>query len=451
MKLIEILTYIDFKTRSQSFSNLSNEEILSVIDDYYNNELTVSGIKLKYSVNFKGNSIRNELPKLNFGDECRFCKTRLYVLLPTKTDYQNLLKKNNLVSILETKSKCVECGHLESDSCTCFNCTVEKRNKIFESYNQSVAIESMNFNLLERLQIATIMQGFNLSVENPDILSNEEFYHKSRGNQLLFFSNSYPKEEIKKLRDIGVVHVSPRSPIDAFLTDSDIKREEKYQGNKFPEVFYTNKVRYSFQFNDIDWFEELKFLNNVKVDEIEIIRVCKYIAENELLKLFKEHFESYHFEYKSSFSNESSLEQENLIRTVIKNLLAKYPPSKVYHILYKGIDKAVQHKKKYGITNFRDNHIQFVIFYGINSWLKYNENNISDFDFPWFSTKSLITKLFVDRILQDSNWFYTLIPVPKIEIIENDFLEYFKSLSNENRDSLLKRLYEINRLIEYLS
>ncbi|HEL2387632.1 TPA: hypothetical protein TZS90_001080, partial [Streptococcus suis] len=131
--------------------------------------------------------------------------------------------------------------------------------------------------------------------------------------------------------------------------------------------------------------------------------------------------------------------------------LAKYPPSKVYHILYKGIDKAVQHKKKYGITNFRDNHIQFVIFYGINSWLKYNENNISDFDFPWFSTKSLITKLFVDRILQDSNWFYTLIPVPKIEIIENDFLEYFKSLSNENRDSLLKRLYEINRLIEYLS
>ncbi|HFR3906741.1 TPA: hypothetical protein ACHVIH_001585, partial [Streptococcus suis] len=138
MKLIEILTYIDFKTRSQSFSNLSNEEILSVIDDYYNNELTVSGIKLKYSVNFKGNSIRNELPKLNFGDECRFCKTRLYVLLPTKTDYQNLLKKNNLVSILETKSKCVECGHLESDSCTCFNCTVEKRNKIFESYNQSV-------------------------------------------------------------------------------------------------------------------------------------------------------------------------------------------------------------------------------------------------------------------------------------------------------------------------
>lgn len=121
-------------------------------------------------------------------------------------------------------------------------------------------------------------------------------------------------------------------------------------------------MRYSFQFNDIDWFEELKFLNNVKADEIEIIRVWKYIAENELLKLFKEHFESYHFEYKSSFSNESSLEQENLIRTVIKNLLAKYPPSKVYHILYKGIDKAVQHKKKYGITNFRDNHIQFVIF-----------------------------------------------------------------------------------------
>ncbi|HEM2886180.1 TPA: hypothetical protein U0676_001982, partial [Streptococcus suis] len=209
-------------------------------------------------------------------------------------------------------------------------------------------IEFNNLNLLERLQIATIMQGFNLSIENPDILSNEEFNKNSRGNQLLFFSNSYPKEEIKTLREMGIVHVSPRSPLDAFPTDSDLEKEEEYQGYKFPEVFYPYKVRYSFQFNDMDWFEELKFLNNVKVDEIEVVRIWEYIAENELLKLFKEHFEGYHFEYESNFSTEISIERETLIRTLIKNLLVKYPPSKIYHILYKGIDKAVQHQKKYG-------------------------------------------------------------------------------------------------------
>ncbi|HFU4464150.1 TPA: hypothetical protein ACGO9X_001449 [Streptococcus suis] len=448
MRFSEILTYIDFRTKSQSFNNLSDEDILDFIDDYYNNELSVLDIKIKYSINFKGNSIRNELPKLNLGERCRFCKTQSYILLPTKTEYQNLLKKNNLSSILEIKSECSDCKHLEEDSCTCFNCTIEKRDKIFKNYNQSVEIDFNNLNLLERLKIATIMQGFNLSIENPDILSNEEFNKNSRGNQLLFFSNSYPKEEIKTLREMGIVHVSPRSPLDAFPTDSDLEKEEEYQGYKFPEVFYPYKVRYSFQFNDMDWFEELKFLNNVKVDEIEVVRIWEYIAENELLKLFKEHFESYHFEYESNFSTEISIERETLIRTLIKNLLVKYPPSKIYHILYKGIDKAVQHQKKYGITHFRDNHVQFVISYGINSWLKYNENNIRDFDFPWSSTKSLITELFVDKIFQNSNWFYTLIPVQQIEVIENDFLEYFKSLSNENRALLLKRLYEIHKLIE---
>ena len=145
------------------------------------------------------------------------------------------------------------------------------------------------------------------------------------------------------------------------------------------------------------------------------------MAEKELFKLFDYQFrEEFHFEYSSGYSEKDENKAKQLIKTEIKNLLFEYSPSKVYCILYQGVKKAVTHKQKYGMTHYRDNQVQFVISYGIKSWLKYNEERISDYDYPWTSEMSLVSTLFFKNILQNDEWFYNLIPIDKVEIIEQD-------------------------------
>ena len=96
------------------------------------------------------------------------------------------------------------------------------------------------------------------------------------------------------------------------------------------------------------------------------------------------------------------------------------------------------------MTHYRDNQVQFVISYGIKSWLKYNEERISDYDYPWTLEMSLVSTLFFKNILQIDEWFYNLIPIDKVEIIEQDIVEYIRGLSQEKQLSLLEKLSSIS-------
>lgn len=271
-------------------------------------------------------------------------------------------------------------------------------------------------------------------------------YHKC------FFDGNYPIDEIYFLKEKNILEISPRSSITAFCSNKEIKQDPKFANEKFPNVFYKTRVRFSFQNlknvyseKDEHWFSNFKFLTNLKFTETEINQLWLELAEKELFKLFDYQFrEEFHFEYSLGYSEKDENKAKQLIKTEIKNLLFKYSPSKVYCILYQGVKKAVTHKQKYGMTHYRDNQVQFVISYGIKSWLKYNEERISDYDYPWTLEMSLVSTLFFKNILQNDEWFYNLIPIDKVEIIEQDFVEYFRGLSQEKQLSLLEKLSSIS-------
>lgn len=264
----------------------------------------------------------------------------------------------------------------------------------------------------------------------------------------MFFDGNYPIDEIYFLKEKNILEISPRSSTTAFCSNKEIKQDPKFANEKFPNVFYKTRVRFSFQNlknvyseKDEHWFSNFKFLTNLKFTETEINQLWLELAEKELFKLFDYQFrEEFHFEYSSGYSEKDENKAKQLIRTEIKNLLFEYSPSKVYCILYQGVKKAVTHKQKYGMTHYRDNQVQFVISYGIKSWLKYNEERISDYDYPWTSEMSLVSTLFFKNILQNDEWFYNLIPIDKVEIIEQDFMEYFCGLSREKQLLLLEKL-----------
>lgn len=455
---LEILNHIDFDTKGDAFFDFNNYDMEEIIRDYYENGLNFNEIISKYSLSTTPSKIREQLPKIRTSNICEHCSKIQIKLLPLRTEYHQLIKLNELHLFLEGDSKCSACGHISgSHSCTCFTCNLEKKELLFATYNLEKARNITDFGLREHLYLATLLQGFNITKAGQDIPAMSKYSRDYEYSKLFsgYEENQYPYKQIEHLKNLGILTVSPRSSLEAFVSDEEIKQEGKFSDAKFPSVYYPIKVDYSLQnielnyaVEDENWLEKFKFLQCGQFTDTEVNTLWIELVELELLDLFSERFIEYHFEYVSGFSNKAELENERkeLIRTEIRNLLAIYRPSQVWCILYKGIDTAIKHQKKYGLTHFRDNHVQYVISYGINSYLKRNKEYIVAYDYPWNAELSLIAKLFFSKILKNDNWFNTMIPVNEPDIIETEFFDYFHKLSLQRKSMILERLAAIAKL-----
>ena len=449
--MIKFLRNIDYSTKGDVLSGFTDEVVKNILIDYYQNNLKLNEIIKKYSIHTIASNLRKEFPKVSTSFICEICDEEKYIQLPTKTDYNKLVNNDQLDNYFVQDNRCFSCGHKNNDDdCSCDYCSKEKRQKILDTYFLEEIRYISGFGLREQLYLSTILQGFNISEDEFDIPSFSEI--KNQKLPQMFFDGNYPIDEIYFLKEKNILEISPRSSTTAFCSNKEIKQDPKFANEKFPNVFYKTRVRFSFQNlknvyseKDEHWFSNFKFLTNLKFTETEINQLWLELAEKELFKLFDYQFrEEFHFEYSLGYSEKDENKAKQLIRTEIKNLLFEYSPSKVYCILYQGVKKAVTHKQKYGMTHYRDNQVQFVISYGIKSWLKYNEERISDYDYPWTLEMSLVSTLFFKNILQNDEWFYNLIPIDKVEIIEQDFVEYFRGLSQEKQLSLLEKLSSIS-------
>ena len=449
--MLEFFRNIDYSTKGEVLSGFTDEVVKNIFIDYYQNNLKLNEIIKKYSIHTIASNLRKEFPKVSTSFICEICDEEKYIQLPTKTDYNKLVNNDQLDNYFVQDNRCFSCGHKNNDDdCSCDYCSKEKRQKILDTYFLEEIRYISGFGLREQLYLSTILQGFNISEDEFDIPSFSEI--KNQKLPQMFFDGNYPIDEIYFLKEKNILEISPRSSITAFCSNKEIKQDPKFANEKFPNVFYKTRVRFSFQNlknvyseKDEHWFSNFKFLTNLKFTETEINQLWLELAEKELFKLFDYQFrEEFHFEYSLGYSEKDENKAKQLIKTEIKNLLFKYSPSKVYCILYQGVKKAVTHKQKYGMTHYRDNQVQFVISYGIKSWLKYNEERISDYDYPWTLEMSLVSTLFFKNILQNDEWFYNLIPIDKVEIIEQDFVEYFRGLSQEKQLSLLEKLSSIS-------
>lgn len=393
--MLEFFRNIDYSTKGEVLSGFTDEVVKNILIDYYQNNLKLNEIIKKYSIHTIASNLRKEFPKVSTSFICEICDEEKYIQLPTKTDYNKLVNNDQLDNYFVQDNRCFSCGHKNNDDdCSCDYCSKEKRQKILDTYFLEEIRYISGFGLREQLYLSTILQGFNISEDEFDIPSFSEI--KNQKLPQMFFDGNYPIDEIYFLKEKNILEISPRSSITAFCSNKEIKQDPKFANEKFPNVFYKTRVRFSFQ------------------------------------------------NLKNVYSEKDENKAKQLIKTEIKNLLFKYSPSKVYCILYQGVKKAVTHKQKYGMTHYRDNQVQFVISYGIKSWLKYNEERISDYDYPWTLEMSLVSTLFFKNILQNDEWFYNLIPIDKVEIIEQDFVEYFRGLSQEKQLSLLEKLSSIS-------
>lgn len=265
--MLEFFRNIDYSTKGEVLSGFTDEVVKNILIDYYQNNLKLNEIIKKYSIHTIASNLRKEFPKVSTSFICEICDEEKYIQLPTKTDYNKLVNNDQLDNYFVQDNRCFSCGHKNNDDdCSCDYCSKEKRQKILDTYFLEEIRYISGFGLREQLYLSTILQGFNISEDEFDIPSFSEI--KNQKLPQMFFDGNYPIDEIYFLKEKNILEISPRSSITAFCSNKEIKQDPKFANEKFPNVFYKTRVRFSFQNlknvyseKDEHWFSNFKFFN----------------------------------------------------------------------------------------------------------------------------------------------------------------------------------------------
>lgn len=429
--LTDLFSLIDFDTRGEIFSHFSQHEFFIFLEDYYIRNIKLSQLIKIYNLNTTASKIRKHFPKIVLESQCEKCHYKKSLDLPIKSEFNVFCENICSADVLEDKVfKCYKCGHnQENIDCLCQYCRLEKTKLIIQSCTLSSPLELKRFGLKERLYLAVILQGLNLTNSEDYITCSRTIFPK------LFFNETFI-EEITHLYENHILVISPDSPIESFVPPSET--------GIFPSKFYIEKVYYSLynlellMGNELGWFQELKFPTTICYSVEEKKEIWEYIAISELLKLFDYQLKYNNFKYASlDFLKH---QQIDAIKNELKSLLISYSPSQIYEIIWRGIRQSIsrreQLKAQHQKIHHADNDVQFVISYGIRSILKYNKGiSLKGYDNPATENLSLITKVFFEQILKRPNWFYEKLPEKSVMI--KDILSI---LSDEEKKELINHL-----------
>lgn len=401
MKWEELLNMIDYTTRGELLFSLDESEVTQMLTDYYVGGETLSSVSNKYLDEFVSTKqFRESFPKIVNDKPCQHCGSKMVISLLVKSNLKELLEEELIFN-------CSKCGHQNNNiDCLCYYCKEMKREEIVEAYDIDEAIPIEDFNMKDRIILATILQGLNIINGDEEIISSKE-YGVNRPEAPLFMSKEYPLEEIIELIGKRILLVSPKSNLEAFVPLS--------QNDNYPNRYYPSKTKFSLKNlklnyqNNPDWFENFKYPKlNKQIDE-EVIKLWYEIAIMELTKMFNKLFSEHHFSYATNKKDRDK--EEQLVKDTLYNWLSNYSPSKVYCVIYQGFKRAIYIKSKYGLnTTHRENQVNFILAH-MESWVNQNAGAyISDYDYPYDIAISIISKIFFDQMLGTPNWFAEEIP-----------------------------------------
>lgn len=401
MKWEDLLNMIDYTTRGELLFSLDESEVTQMLTDYYVDGETLSSVSNKYLDEFVSTKqFRKSFPKIVNETPCQHCGSKMVFSLPVKSNLKKLLEEEMIFN-------CSKCGHQNNNiDCLCYYCREMKREEIVEAYDIDEAITIEDFNLKDRIILATILQGLNIISDDEEIISSTE-YEENSPEAPLFMSKKYPLEEIMELIDKRILLVSPKSGFEAFVPLS--------KNDNYPNRYYPSKTKYSLKNlklnyqNNPDWFDKFKYPKLNKSIDTEVIKLWYEIAIMELTKMFNKLFSEHHLNYATN--EEDRDKEKQLLKDTLYNWLSSYSPSEVYCVIYQGFKRAIYTKSKYGLnTTHRENQVNFILAH-MESWVNQNAGAyIKDYDYPYDIAISMVSKIFFDQMLGMPNWFTVKIP-----------------------------------------
>lgn len=324
----------------KKLEHLSEEEIDTLMNRYYNNERARDLIE-EYKIEINPSKLYTIFPPIICDDKvCTYCGKPMLIKRASKSSYR--YNTNN--------AYCVNCGHEDSHFCNCSYCqekrkvekikreeeqkkiTQKKRKLINNTYDlnkyKPIRIDELGFR--EKVFLGALLRTA-LS-EDMKIIKPLEIAERNLAPTL-----GYTKEILRRLCYNNIILVSPDSKVEAFPDSSD---EEE-----FPQVYYINKVNYVLNIEiKENYEEEIAALINPKdmneEDKSEALEIWKEIALEECLEYLNYQMDKVKFDFNPG---------EKTI-AVFKDLLEHFSVAQIYGIIYRGIANATRYYQETNIA-----------------------------------------------------------------------------------------------------
>jgi hypothetical protein len=385
-----------------SLSHLSEEQVLDLIERYYDNE-KVSDLISEYNIDIRPSELIRCFPPEVLDTTCIYCNIKRI---------RRRVSRSNPSWKLEP-DYCPNCFHHNGERCFCKNCNsteLEKKNTEIndkqkfidiwlEQYEED-KIDLENLSFIDKVYLGALLRE-GMSEDYEYIRPAETFINP------LAPTREFVLEIIKHLEKIDAIVIHPDTGHNTIVIND-------YENGNYS--YYPYKVM---------WSLNVKSAGHSKAALVEIIINPIGLDNsqfNEALELWKgiALYESIEY-FRDSVENILGIDYEigDKTKTILSDLVSYYSVSQIYGILYKATNNALRFQAEKGVSmkHASNTIIGNAQSYGdrakINKWDLQKYNRIKN------CPESALSKFFFDRIIKIGiNGFHE---VPNVNRIQQYF------------------------------
>ncbi|TDE46873.1 hypothetical protein E0I26_01950 [Flavobacterium rhamnosiphilum] len=389
--------------QNTKFNFLSQDEMNSLIKEYYEGRVAMTVLKAKYNLPINSH-FESNFPWKKSEVVCDLCSTQM-IVVPHHRDRN------------PNDPQCPNCSHINKENCRCKTCCeveyqayLEDRKKRDELIlNQLILEESQKIDFNKLTSEEKISLGILVRDMSSDYLTHIVPFRTKENWK-------YNKSFVLPLVKAKILTVHPESDYDHI----SVKK------NKFKETILTvefHKMKWNINVykDNLSNLELYNYLANtddeLKLTRDEIFLYWKKIAKDEALKYFAYNFNTVlNIEFERDFAIENLLEY----------LTNHFSIGQIYNLIWKYTNNTLRFKTEQRVT--KDHVSNYLLKCIKNEAEKIIQNHykLEHFGKPKYIQDSSFSDFFFDYILRANEQGYRITPL--------EIFERYKSESDETQD-----------------
>lgn len=367
----------DYDGKLKSFNK---SQIMDLMDDYYNSDLSVEQIKSKYGLGKDIWNLPKEFPLAFSAEQCPYDDSNLVIQMSSRSSSSPRIPQ------------CPTCGHKLKGACNCSGCQDKKRQiqerkreAIILSYPTDVEkVEYESLSAVSKVFLSALLHaGLN---EAATKISGEKIVENKLSPTVEF-----DRIILDHLLHEEIILVDPMSPIEAFCEED------------FPEKFYPFEVDYLINVKvgtkGIGYLEYPERANIVQYPE-ECLGLWKQIALYECLEYLIDQLEAARFEFNP----------QEKTKMVINHLLEEYSIGQIWNLIYGSVNNAAAWYQKANVSRRHAANSAITTLNNRGDRAKAEGWHLKPYHRSYNSKLSQLSMVFFDSILQIGSEGYEKVP-----------------------------------------
>lgn len=379
MKL-EISSF-DWGSYNGKLRSFKKSQIISIMDDYYNSDLSVAKILSKYSISSNISNISKEFPQIFVEKKCPYDNSNLVQGMPSRAGN------------LTINPKCTICGHELKNNCNCKGCQEKRRKEQEEKRSIIVSVYAKNnidkvkyddLSAVSKIFLSALIHA-GLNDEATKILGEKVLETK------LSPTDEFDMIILEYLLSKNIILVDPMSSTAAF------------PDNNFPNIYYMYSVNYLINIEtDYQGLAHLEYPDRTDIIKYkkDCLDVWKQIALYESLEYLTRQMKQARFEFNPQLKT----------KLVINHLIEEYSIGQIWNLIYGSVNHAAAWYQKSNVSKKHAANSAITTLNNRGDRAKTENWKLKSYRRAYEIKASQLSMVFFDHILQIGSKGYECIP-----------------------------------------